>query len=136
MRRDHTQRRRGSQAVEFGLTLPVLLVLTAGAVDLGQYLYVAERIAAVAAEGARMGAITDIDGGGDPVALALTTTHTAWAATDLPGTLSVAATLQGAAPSRRIVVTATVATAPYFGLVDILPGTIQQVSTIRLTDQD
>ena len=134
MRRE--RRRRGSQAVEFGLTLPVLLVLTAGAVDFGQYLYVAERIASVASEGARLGAVTDIDGGGDPVALATSTAYDVWATTDLPGTLTVEAALEGAAPSRRIVVTATVATNPYFGFVDILPTTIEQVSIVRLTDQD
>jgi len=131
-----SRKRRGSQAVEFGLTLPLLMVLTAGAVDLGQYLYVAERIAAVASEGARMGAVTDVDGGGDPISLATTTAETAWTTTELPGTITVGAALVGAAPSRRIVVTATVATDPYFGFVDLLPSTIVQSRTVRMTDQD
>jgi Flp pilus assembly protein TadG len=129
------RKRRGSQAVEFGLTLPLLMVLTAGAIDLGQYLYVAERIAAVASEGARMGALTDVDGGGDPISLATATAQTAWTETELPGTISIGAALVGAAPSRRIVVTATVSTNPYFGFVDILPSTIVQSRTVRMTDQ-
>jgi Flp pilus assembly protein TadG len=129
-------KRRGSQAIEFGLALPMLLVLSAGTIDVGQYLYASERVASVASEGARSGALADPDLGEDPIAIATDSAQAAWAATELAGVLTVDATLQGAAPNLRVVVQATVDADPVFGLFSILPTTMTATRTVRISDQD
>lgn len=51
--------RRGSQAVEFALVLPVLLTLTAGIVDYGWYYSTELTVIHAVREGARAGAAAD-----------------------------------------------------------------------------
>jgi Flp pilus assembly protein TadG len=128
--------RRGAQAIEFALTLPVLVVLAAGLVDVGQFLYVSERIASVASEGARHGAIADPDLGEDPLGFAAAAATEAWGATKLAGNVKVDVIVLGAAPDRRIEVTASVEAKPYFGFVQLLPESSIGVRTARLYHQE
>jgi Flp pilus assembly protein TadG len=50
---------RGVAAVEFALLLPILLLLTLGAIDWGYFLYVKQRVVNAAREGARAGTLVD-----------------------------------------------------------------------------
>jgi Flp pilus assembly protein TadG len=128
--------KRGSQAVELALALPFLLVASGGAMDVGQYLYLSERVAAVASEGARVGARADTLKNENPVALAQAAASTAWGATEIPGTLSVTAAVTGAVPSQRMVVTATVASNPVFGFLSLVPSATTMSRTVRMSHQD
>lgn len=129
-------KRRGSQAIELALALPMLIVLTGGAVDVGRYLYIAERVAAVASEGARAGARAEPTEGESAVAIATAAARSAWIAEELPGTLTVDATIDGAVPSQRITVTASLPPAPYFGFLHLLPNSTTCSRTIRVGYQD
>jgi Flp pilus assembly protein TadG len=131
-----TRSKRGSQAIELALALPFLLVASGGAMDVGQYLYMSERVAAVAAEGARAGAKANTTKNESPVAFAQTAAATAWSATEIPGTLAVTAAVTGAVPSQRIVVTATVASDPVFGFLSLVPSATSMTRTVRIGSQD
>jgi Flp pilus assembly protein TadG len=128
-------KRRGSQAVELALAMPFLLVASGGAMDLGQFLYLSERVAAVAAEGARAGSVADLKKE-NAVALATAAAKTAWTATEIDGTLSVTASLVGNVPSQRVVVTASVATKPVFGFLHIIPSATTITRAVRVGTQD
>lgn len=122
--------RRGSNAVEFALTLPVLLLLAAGVVDLGQYLRVADAAVAAAAEGARAGSLVEED----QAAIGKTMAERAWIAADLDGTALVVATVSGVDPNARLQVDVTVPYAPFFGFL-ALPPTVTYSHTMRLLHQ-
>lgn len=128
--------RRGSQAVELALALPLIVVLSGGAVDVGQYLYLTERVAAAASEGARAGALVDPDAGGSPSAVAVAAAQTAWSGQELPGSLGVDARIEGAVPSQRVVVATTLTNSPLFGSLSFLPDTVTITRTVRLGSQD
>jgi Flp pilus assembly protein TadG len=129
-------KRRGSQAIEFALALPMLVVLSAGAVDVGQYLYTSERLAAVASDGARAGALADIAEGEDAVYSAMAVTQRAWDTTGLPGTLKIDAFVQGAAPDQEIVVDVTVDADPFFGFIPLHPDAMTCRRIVQIGDQD
>lgn len=126
--------RRGSNAIEFALLLPVLLVLVAGVVDLGQLLYLADATVAAVAEGARAGALADPDDGEDPVDTANLASNQWWTATEIPAPFTVASTLSGAAPDVVLEVRGTVTFNAAFGLLD-LPANVSYTQTIRLYHQ-
>lgn len=127
--------RRGSTAIEFALTLPLLLILVAGVIDLGQYLFLADSVAAAIAEGARAGALANPKKGEDPLAIARTTADQWWVAAELPETLTIDATLAGAgAPNERLIVTGTVPFGARILIVD-LPVSVSYTQTIRLFHQ-
>jgi Flp pilus assembly protein TadG len=128
-------RRRGSQAVEIALALPMIIVLSGGAVDVGQYLYLTERVAAAASEGARAGALADVPQGEDPVAIAEAAAHLAWSGQELPGSLAVNAVVEGAVPSQRVVVSTTLTSEPLFQSLSLLPDTVTVSRTVRLNSQ-
>jgi Flp pilus assembly protein TadG len=135
MRRLLARQRRGATAVEFALTLPLLLILFAGVTDLGQYLYLADNLAAAVGEGARAGALSDPDDGEDPETAAETTAAAWWVAAELPSGFTVDAALAGlGAPNERLVVTGRAPFVPWFGMLG-LPGTVTYIHTIRLVYQ-
>src|SRR5262249_1075592 len=128
-------KRRGSQAVELALAMPFLLVASGGAMDLGQFLYLSERVAAVAAEGARAGSVADLKKE-NAVTLATAAANTPWAAAGIGGKVGVAAPLPGAVPSQRVVVTASVASHPVFGFLHIPPSATSITRAVRVGTQD
>lgn len=128
------RRRRGSQAIEFALVLPVLCILGAGVVDLGQYMFLQDGVTAAVAQGARVGALSDAAEGEDPIANAQAAATTAWTTSDMPGTLTVTATLVGSAPDQRIVVDATTPFTSWFGFVTF-PANITYRATVRMMYQ-
>ncbi len=62
------RRRQAGAAVEFALTLPVLLLLLAGVVDYGWYFFVQSAVLNAAKDAVRMGVVADM--GEDPGDLA------------------------------------------------------------------
>jgi Flp pilus assembly protein TadG len=124
--------RRGSQAVEFALVLPLLLTLLAGVVDLGQYLVVSEGLVSAVAEGARAGALAESTQ--NPSSVAHTVASTSWSTTSLPGSLSLQANASGSAPDRMLTVTGTVSFDAWFGFLG-LPTSIEYQHTLRINEQ-
>jgi len=66
----HRKHRRGANAIEFGLTLPVFMAIIMGIIDFGYYFAAQAILDAAVLEGTREGAITDPAGGGDLEAIA------------------------------------------------------------------
>jgi Flp pilus assembly protein TadG len=126
--------RRGSNAIEFALILPVLLILVAGVVDLGQLLYLADATVAAVAEGARAGALADPDDGEIPTAVADVAATQWWTAAEIPASFAVASQVTGAAPDAVLEVRGTVTFNAAFGLID-LPASASYTQTIRLFHQ-
>lgn len=123
--------RRGSNALEFALVLPVLLALLAGVVDLGQYLLLTESVVNAVAEGARAGALATATAAASTASQVATTS---WQTTELPGTLTVGAATSGTKPHRRLTVTGTLPYTPWFGILH-LPAVITYDHTLQLVDQ-
>ena len=123
--------RRGSQAVEFALVLPILLMMISAAVDVGDYLGRNRALVEAAADGARAGA-ADAD---DPAGVAEATAATAWDAMGSFGTPRFSASIDGQAPQQRVVVSATLPYEPFFGLVPT-PETLSYTCAFRLDDQE
>jgi Flp pilus assembly protein TadG len=57
------QKDSGAAAVEFALLLPILLLVTLGAIDWGYFFFVKQRVVNAAREGARAGSVVDPDNG-------------------------------------------------------------------------
>jgi Flp pilus assembly protein TadG len=124
--------RRGSQAVEFALVLPLLLTLLAGVVDLGQYLVVSEGLVSAVAEGARAGALAET--GQSPTTIAQSVATTSWSTTSLPGSLTLQAATSGSAPDRMLTLSGEVTFDAWFGFLG-LPTSIEYEHTLRLSEQ-
>lgn len=122
--------RRGSQAVEFALVLPVLTGLVSGVIDLGAYLHRTDALVQAAADGARAGA-ADED---DPAGRAKTVAQTAWSSMGLPGAPTFDVAEVGSPPTRVVRVSATYSFTPWFGLVPI-PETIDYSCAFLLETQ-
>ncbi|HHO53687.1 MAG TPA: pilus assembly protein [Deltaproteobacteria bacterium] len=122
--------RRGSQAMEFALVLPILMALLSGAVDVGIYLSRTNALVQAAADGARTGAADEAD----PEGVASATAEATWAATDVPGRPVFAVSVEGRAPNQRLVVDASVAYEPYFGFVPV-PDVLEYRCAFRLDTQ-
>jgi hypothetical protein len=125
--------RRGSQAVEVALLLPVLVAFFAGVVDLAQYLIIADGVVAAVGEGARAGAASKEEE--DPLAEAARIAQISWTNADLPGQLELATTLQGAPPDQWIVVEGSVPYSAWFGFVAAVPDVVTYRGTVRLVTQ-
>ncbi|MEM6928158.1 MAG: TadE/TadG family type IV pilus assembly protein [Myxococcota bacterium] len=122
--------RRGSQAVEFALALPLLMLILTGSLDAGEYLFRMEALVQSAADGARAGAKAESDATGAAEVAA----EAAWQATGQGGEPEFTATLVGEAPDQRVTIAAELAFTPWVGLVP-LPGTIGYRCTFRLDHQ-
>jgi Flp pilus assembly protein TadG len=85
--------RRGANAVEFALILPVLLVFTFGVMDIGWISFVRHAASSAAGAGARAGALTMQ--AADPNAIAVEVANERWAELGLPATPVVTATQVG-----------------------------------------
>lgn len=62
--------RNGASAVEFGLSLPILVYLALASVEYGWFLFVRTQAAQAAREGCRIGATAQMDATPSPAALA------------------------------------------------------------------
>lgn len=126
--------RRGNYAIEFGLTLPVLLVLASGMIDLGRELSFSDQVATAVSEGARAGALVDPRTGADPAIVAQNTTTFVWTKMETGYPLTVVVTTEGAAPDRMLRVTGTAHHDVLFGFVP-LPDASSYSEVVRLDRQ-
>ncbi|MEN0063995.1 MAG: TadE family protein [Myxococcota bacterium] len=123
-------RRRGTQAIEFAMVLPVIMAIIAGVVDFGEYLHRTQTLVHASSDGARAGAKSE----DRPLTAARTAAQTAWDTAGGAGAPEFTVTLAGSAPNQRVVVAASMAYEPYFGLVPT-PETIDYSCTFRLDHQ-
>ena len=129
--------RRGAAALELALTLPIVLFLLSGIVDVGRYLHVAQGVRAAAREGARAGAaVLDPTGSGEVEAVATLRARSALAAVE-PACASgcdvvVAWDTRDGLP--MLTVAAEAPWEPVVGLVPLLPPRVRAEVTM-LTQQ-
>lgn len=133
---DRRRSRRGNNAVEFALTLPLLVLLLAGVIDLGQFMFLNDGLVNAVSQGARAGAMANEDATTpeDPLAIAEEVAEETWAAADLNGTLTVTATQVGATPNAYVRVDGEVAFSGLFGILT-LPADITYSHTVYMMYQ-
>jgi Flp pilus assembly protein TadG len=129
--------RRGSQAVEFALTLPIIFVILSGILDYGWYFSQSIAVVQATRDGTR-GAVRDEVGCAASEATAEADVAARITAAGVPGTPSVDATViaTGGATGTEdaLVVVSTVAFAPLWGLVPT-PANMGATVTFRNEDQ-
>lgn len=123
--------RRGANAIEFALILPVLLVLLTGIMDYGYAYAVRNAANAAARAGARAGALTaQVEG---PDVAATDAAAARWLSVGLPLTPTMVAFRTTTVP-QQMVVRIRVDLASLIGLV-VGPGTIEVTAIQRMEDQ-
>ena len=128
-----TARRRGSVALEFAVTLPVLLLILVGVIEWGWYLSRDVACLQTARDGALAGSLTRQED--DPAATARARAYLALDAAGFPGgTAQVTATELDSGEGLAIRVRVSVAHAPFVPLVPT-PDTLRAEVTMRLVDQ-
>ncbi|MCB9761242.1 MAG: pilus assembly protein [Alphaproteobacteria bacterium] len=133
MRLRRRQERRGAIAVEFALTMPLLLVLIAAIIDFGWYFNQQMMLLHSVREGARTGATTSQDG--DPLGDAEARVSAALMEAGLDASAAtVTASFSGTAPQELITVSATLPFQPIVTLVP-LPVSLNGELTMRMEDQ-
>lgn len=126
--------RRGANAVEFALTLPILLAILSGVVDYSYLFHLQFQMVNAVSQGARAGSATNLDA--DPYAIAVQVVNEVWTHsgfTTNPTVTASAFTL----PTTGDLAVQVVATVPYDPLVGFLPtpSTIAHTAIMRLDDQ-
>ncbi|MCK6519902.1 pilus assembly protein [Myxococcota bacterium] len=125
--------RRGSNAVEFALILPILILLFAGIVEWGWTLNQQMMVVQAAREGARAGVSTPRDD--DPETAAEARAVQALNDMGLNGSAAVVtATITGAYPDELLQVSLALPHQPIIGLVPI-PVDLKAALTMRLEEQ-
>ncbi len=120
-RRDAEKANRGSYAIEFALTLPILLVILSGTIDYGWYFHAQMSVINATREAAHSGSQVDPDGIEDqgvvltPATTALKVAEDVWTATDLPGAPNFTAIVSGSYPDEEMVVTGIYKLEPLVG---------------------
>ena len=109
--------RRGANAVEFAMTLPVLVTIMMGMMDYSWFFQQQHVVSAAAREGARAGAVAGPDD--DPDALARSAAYAALSRAGVTTSgISITSETSGADPD--VFVTVAVAV-PYGGLTGLVP---------------
>ena len=143
-RRSVRHTNRGSYAIEFAMTLPVLLIILSGTIDYGWYFHVQMSMVNATREAAHAGSQIDPAGVEDqgvlltPAASALKVAADVWTAADLPGTPTFTAVINGVAPDKDMVVSSSLAIAPLVGFTTGGAGTptnISYTATWHMDDQ-
>ena len=125
--------RRGSVAVEFGLLVPILLVLVGGATNWGWALTQEVALVQVARDAALAGARTESTNGPDAIALARAQEALTAAGFDL-GASTITVT-QGAMPSGASLRVRIETNSEAFLSIVPLPSHLSAATTARLDDQ-
>ena len=133
------QRRRGASAVEFALTVPVLLGLLGGIIEYGNLLSAYQAVANIAHDAAARGATFDQDDdAANPTAAleaqAVSTAVELMTAYGIAGDSTNVTTQVDAGTLLTLTVTVNVSYAPLFSLVPS-PSTLERSHTIALQDQ-
>jgi len=124
--------RRGSNAVEFALLMPLFVALLVGTMEYGWYFGQEATLGNAVRQGARAGAVAQA--GQDPVARAQHATAQVLQEAGFTGTVHVEAAVDGSAPDQLLVVSAW---APYHPLAGLMPAPVrmQSRSAVRLESQ-
>jgi len=123
-------RRRGANAVEFALVLPVLLTFTFGVIDLGWAHLLRHAASSAATRGARSGALTAQTGGPDGRAVAAAQAR--WNELGLAAAPTIVAFRQG--DPEIMVVRVQAPLEPLIGFV-VSEGTVEVTAVQRMEDQ-
>jgi Flp pilus assembly protein TadG len=126
-------RTRGAEALEFALTLPILLVLLSGTIDFGWYWWQQSAVLEAAALAARVGAATPQDH--DPAAAARAAALERLEAEGVPFTSTVTSALLTDATGDQVV--RVEVEAPYVGLWALVraPYRLAGSATLRMEEQ-
>jgi len=124
--------RRGAEALEFALTLPVLLIILGGLIDFGWFATHQSAVHAAASVGARAGSITEL--GHDPEATAVLAVQRALESAQLEGVEVTAALFE--LPTSELAIQVEVE-APYSGLWGLvsLPIDYRGSAVMRMNEQ-
>lgn len=123
--------RRGANAVEFALVMPVFLALIAGIVDYGWYFHTLNQLTTAVRDGARTAAVTPV--ADDPVQAGSAVVSERLVAAGV-GSPEVEVALGDAPPNRSVTVTATLPWAPLIGLLPTPPRASTSLA-MRMEDQ-
>lgn len=128
--------RRGSNAVEFALTLPVILVILSGTVDYGYYLHLQYHMVNAVSQAARAGAVTPANQ--EPKDVAKQMVSDLWVAANLPGTPDTTGTDYVDAPPDKLL--QVVGTLNYKNMAMVgfipVPEQVAHTAVMRLEDQN
>lgn len=126
--------RRGSAAMEFALTLPILLALVGGVIDYGLALHQLVELEEVCREGARAG--SQATANQEPTTVATQVAQALLSERPLIGQgARVTATYEGASPMELLVVTIRAPSSRPFGIVPG-PDEVETYAAWRLQVQD
>ncbi len=126
--------RRGSNAIEFALTLPIFVILFSGMIDFSWYFFSGWRVSAAVREGLRVGSLTPLANAPEEQAnKALSNAAGAYQITWASG-FPVTAVF-GSAPDCGIRVEAQADVKPLIGLVRVVPTVVAYEAVMRLEDQ-
>lgn len=127
--------RRGAQAIEFALLLPVLMAVTSAIVDYGWFFSQDLSVIAAVREGARAGAMANPDTT-DWCAAASSRVRTSLSAAGLDAsTATITTATSGVTPDQMITVSASVRFTRLMGLLPA-PPVMKSTTTMRLESQD
>lgn len=124
--------RRGSQAVEFALILPVMLTMLMGVIDYGMYFSQDLAVVTAARDGARDGATATTSPASQASATALSRVRAGGVA--YATAAQVTTTLTGTAPNCAVTVAVSIPYQAVTGLVP-MPAALRTSATMRLEDQ-
>jgi Flp pilus assembly protein TadG len=127
--------RRGSNAIEFALTLPVFVILLSGMIDFSWYFFTGWRVSSAVREGLRVGSLTPTSD--DPVGEAETAVNNAGTAYNVDWASGFpTADIIGAAPNCGIHVDAEAKVPPLIGILGaVIPTRVHYEAVMRLEDQ-
>lgn len=127
-------RRRGAEAVEFALVLPVFVTMTLGAIEFMWFLALSAVLQTAVDDGARAGAVSATE---VAVAASQTQALSTWRSFGLPSGAAFLGSTQGAAPNLRLQVTGTLTYTSLTGMLppSMLPATVVKRTTRHMEDQ-
>ncbi len=129
--------RRGAQAVEFALALPIMVMLVSGTADLSWYLHLKHGVVNVAGQAARAGAaVNPEDTNLTPSQVAVGVAQDVWLQSYGDNSLNVSAVTSGVAPDQMLTVTATLdfTNRRMIGFVPT-PDAVRHVAVMRVDSQ-
>lgn len=125
--------RRGENAIEFALVLPVLLVVLFGIFEMGWYFNRYLVVSAATRDGARAAAMVPEDGDVEGVARQMVLNKLS----DLADTseVAVSTTVDGVAPDRTVTVTVTTPYTAFAGRFVPAPSTIESTFSLHMEEE-
>jgi len=131
---------RGSYAIEFAMTLPILLIILSGTIDYGWYFHIQMGVinatGTAAHAGSQIDAMIDADRyTPSPIEVAHAVANDVWTASALPGVPTFSAAIVGESPDQDIVVTSVLSVPPLVNFFGTTPDIIDYTSTWHMNDQ-